>query len=98
MAVLTAATAPTAPTSPSLPLNVALSLALGTVLGVAFALLRELLDRRVRSAFDLFDAAEVPVLGMLEDTSALSKAVDGRKKRFLRRPRLAQAVREPTLG
>ena len=66
VAVLNPATPPIEPASPKILLNVVLSLFLGTMLGVGFALVMEMLDRRVRSEADLHDAIDVPVLGVLE--------------------------------
>ena len=66
VAVLNPATPPIEPASPKILLNVVLSLFLGTMLGVGFALVMEMLDRRVRSETDLQDAVDVPVLGLVE--------------------------------
>ena len=65
IAVLSAAVVPTAPASPRLRLNLALAVALGTLLGIGLALLREMTDRRVRSAYDLVAVLGAPVLGVL---------------------------------
>jgi succinoglycan biosynthesis transport protein ExoP len=66
VAVLNPATPPIEPASPKILLNVMLSLFLGTMLGIGFALVMEMLDRRVRSETDLQDAVDVPVLGLVE--------------------------------
>lgn len=63
IAVLNPAVAPVDPSSPRLLLNTALGLFLGTVLGVGFGMLAEMLDRRVRSRADLADLVQIPVLG-----------------------------------
>ena len=65
IAVLSAAVVPTAPASPRVGLNMALAVALGTLLGIGLALLREMTDRRVRSAYDLVAVLGAPVLGVL---------------------------------
>jgi uncharacterized protein involved in exopolysaccharide biosynthesis len=65
VAILNPAVAPIDPWIPRLPLNVALAIVVGGILGVGFALLAELLDRRVRSAADLSELAQVPVLGSI---------------------------------
>lgn len=65
IAVLSAAVVPTSPASPRLRLNLALAVALGTLLGIGLALLREMTDRRVRSAYDLVAVLGAPVLGVL---------------------------------
>ena len=65
IAVLSSAVVPTTPASPRLGLNMALAVALGTLLGIGLALLREMTDRRVRSAYDLVAVLGAPVLGVL---------------------------------
>lgn len=66
IAVLNPAVPPTEPASPRVLLNVILALFLGTMLGVGFGLVSEMLDRRVRSLDDLLDAGQAPVLGVIE--------------------------------
>lgn len=66
IAVLNPAVPPIEPSAPRVLLNTALSLFLGTMLGVGFGLLAEMLDRRVRSSGDLSDVARIPVLGTIE--------------------------------
>lgn len=83
VSVLSPAIPPLSPSFPKIQLNVALSIFLGTMLGVGFALLRELLDRRVRGAEDLAEAG-VPVWGALENTASLSGR-SGLKKLFFRK-------------
>jgi chain length determinant protein EpsF len=63
--LLTPATEPAEHSSPKLLLNTLLSVFLGALLAVGFALLRELLDRRVRSLEDISSSIDVPVLGTL---------------------------------
>jgi polysaccharide biosynthesis transport protein len=65
ISVLTPATEPADHSSPKLLLNTLLSVFLGTLLAVGFALVRELMDRRVRSPQDLVEALGLPVLGAL---------------------------------
>jgi capsular polysaccharide biosynthesis protein len=43
-----------------------LSVFLGTLLGLGVGLIAEMLDRRVRSAEDLVDALQAPVLGIIK--------------------------------
>jgi polysaccharide biosynthesis transport protein len=59
------ASAPTEPSSPKLLLNTVMALVLGSILAVGVTLGRELTDRRVRSAKDVEQLVEVPVLGTL---------------------------------
>jgi len=63
VALLNPAVAPIKPSGPKVMLNTALALFLGTLLGVGFTMLAEMLDRRVRSEGDLSDLLQVPVLG-----------------------------------
>ncbi|MHB1233443.1 MAG: chain length determinant protein EpsF [Burkholderiales bacterium] len=65
VAVLSSAVIPSAPASPRLGLNLALAVFLGALLGIGLALLREMTDRRVRSAYDLVAVLGAPVLGVL---------------------------------
>ncbi|HEX7645613.1 MAG TPA: chain length determinant protein EpsF [Burkholderiaceae bacterium] len=64
VAVLTPAYEPEEPSKPKILLNIVASIFLGGMLGMAVALLMELLDRRVRSEHDLADMG-IPVLGGL---------------------------------
>ncbi len=63
--VLTPASPPLEPSSPKVLLNIALSIFVGTLLAVGTALLRELMDRRVRSPQDVADAMGIAVIGVL---------------------------------
>lgn len=66
IAVLNPAIAPIAPFSPKVLLNTLVAIFLGTLLGLGFGMLAELLDRRVRSADDLAALLKAPVLGVLD--------------------------------
>ena len=66
IAVLNPAIAPQKPASPKVMLNTLLSIFLGTMLGVGFGLLAEMLDRRVRSRDDISELLEVPVFAILQ--------------------------------
>jgi protein tyrosine kinase modulator len=66
VSVLNAAIAPDRPSSPKVGLNIALSLAVGIMLGLGMVILLERADGRVRSLGDLEDAWKVPVLGELK--------------------------------
>lgn len=68
--VLNAATAPADPSKPKLFLNILVSIFLGALLAVGLALMLELANRRVRSADDLADALNLPVLGTIAHTGA----------------------------
>ncbi|MFB3977988.1 polysaccharide biosynthesis tyrosine autokinase [Microbacterium proteolyticum] len=54
---------PTAPSSPHTTVNILLGIVVGLGLGVAFAVLRSILDTRVHSLHDIEAATEAPVLG-----------------------------------
>ncbi|MEO8154205.1 MAG: chain length determinant protein EpsF [Rhizobacter sp.] len=64
-AMLNAATEPIRPSSPNLVLNSLLAVFVGAMFAVAFALLRELQDRRLRSVQDVVQALGIPVIGHL---------------------------------
>lgn len=65
VSVVRPATAPTAPSSPNIKLGLALGLLLGLVLGVGSAVLREVLDTRVRDADDVARVTDKPVIGAI---------------------------------
>ena len=89
---LSPASDPVLQSSPKLVLNTVLAIFVGGLLGLGTALLRELLDRRVRSAQDLVLALDLPVLGvMLKPTRGLLEA--RRQKRLLQRRLLGQPPR-----
>ena len=66
VAVLNPATPPQDPASPKILLNTLLSIFLGTMLGVGFGLLAEMMDRRVRSRDDISELLKVPVFAIIE--------------------------------
>lgn len=57
------ATVPTQPAAPNLPLSIALGAVVGLAAGIGVALLREVLDRRIRTLADVEKAVTAPVLG-----------------------------------
>ena len=61
--VLNPAAVPGKPSLPKIPLNIALSVVVGTMLGIGMVVLMEMLDRRVRSRGDL--NLDVPLLVVL---------------------------------
>jgi uncharacterized protein involved in exopolysaccharide biosynthesis len=65
IAVLNPAIAPLKHSSPKILLNILLSIFMGALLGIGFALVAEMFDRRVRSADDLKQLLNLPVLGEL---------------------------------
>jgi chain length determinant protein EpsF len=64
VSVLDAAIVPARPARPNIPLNMALSVVMGAMLGLAVVFFMEQFDRRVRSLDDLA-SAEVPLLAQL---------------------------------
>jgi chain length determinant protein EpsF len=88
ISVLTPASPPVDPSFPKLFLNLILSIFLGTLLGVGVALLVEMLDRRVRSARELMEAVQAPVLGVLLSDK-------GKRKRAARMGRTMRAAPAP---
>ncbi len=78
--VLNPAAEPTDPSRPKLRLNLIVALVMGSMLGVAMALLLEFADRRVRCESDLETTGDIPFLAgidRLADTSAT-----GARRRF----------------
>lgn len=96
LSILTPATEPLKPSKPRVMLNILLSIFVGTLLGVGAALALELVHRRVRSAEDLTQALELPVLAVIEPEKTggwlqFWQRLPGRLPRLfpLRRPRAA---------
>ncbi|PMC74780.1 polysaccharide biosynthesis tyrosine autokinase [Brachybacterium sp. UMB0905] len=65
LTVITPATVPTSPASPSLTRNLAIGVVLGLMAAVAMAIVRDLLDNRVRRAEDLERTFERPVIAKI---------------------------------
>jgi len=65
VALLNPAVAPRSPSHPKVALNIALSVVVGTLLGMSMAILMELLDRRVRAPSDLDHGQNAPLLAVL---------------------------------
>jgi chain length determinant protein EpsF len=63
--VLNSAVAPREPYRPKIALNIALAVAVGTMLGIGIVILSEMVDRRVRSADDLDRGLDAPLLAVL---------------------------------
>ena len=83
IAVLNAASTPTEPSRPRVLLNVLVSIFLGVLLGVGLALMLELANRRVRSADDLREALDLPVLGSIVSASGmLKRSASGKRIRM----------------
>jgi succinoglycan biosynthesis transport protein ExoP len=81
VSVLKAAPEPTSASKPKILINIILALFLGSVLGMTFGLMSELMDRRIRSFSDLEQLLKLPVLADLtqfSDSPTFSN--DGAKK------------------
>ncbi|MGZ3241775.1 MAG: chain length determinant protein EpsF, partial [Burkholderiaceae bacterium] len=73
IAILNPAVAPLHSFGPRVFINTLLSVFFGTLLGMGFAMLAEMRDRRIRSSDDLAEAVRFPVLGVM-DWSVSKKA------------------------
>jgi chain length determinant protein EpsF len=65
VALLNPAVAPRRPSTPNVALNIALSVLVGTMLGIGIVVLMEMFDRRVRSPGDLVHEQQAPLLAVL---------------------------------
>ena len=82
VAVLKAAPEPTKASKPRVLINLILACFLGTLLGVGFALLLELQDRRIRSSADIEQLLQIPVLADLSGSYS-AKAIKPAASRHL---------------
>jgi chain length determinant protein EpsF len=84
IAILNSASEPVDPSRPRIVLNVLVSIFLGLLLGLGLALIRELRNRRVRSADDLVELLGLPLLAAIPHANLrrnLSAKPFGRKQR-----------------
>jgi chain length determinant protein EpsF len=70
ISLLNAAVAPTDPSKPRVLLNALVAVILGILLGVAVAMVLELMHRRVRSHHDIFETLGLPMLGAVASTTS----------------------------
>jgi uncharacterized protein involved in exopolysaccharide biosynthesis len=84
-AILSPAVEAVRPSFPNWPLNLAIAVAVGAVLGLVIALVMEALDKRVRTEADVTDAIEVPLLAVLPHARR-PRAVTKRMRALPHRP------------
>jgi len=76
--VLNPAAVPVKPYRPRVTLNIALAVAVGTMLGISIIILMELFERRVRRREDLEGAWNTPLLGVLNSWQPAGRSLQGR--------------------
>jgi capsular exopolysaccharide synthesis family protein len=69
LTIISPASEPVVPFSPDTKMIVALGLAIGLALGLAWAVIRELVDNRIRSQKDIESVTDSPVLGEIARSS-----------------------------
>ena len=74
---LNTALAPIDPSSPKLPLNLLIAAFVGTLLGVGYAMVLELMNRRVRSSEDLMQMLDLPVLASISSNGGKRRMLGG---------------------
>ncbi|MDQ5959561.1 MAG: protein tyrosine kinase modulator [Pseudomonadota bacterium] len=92
IATLNRAFEPTEHSKPKILLNVLVSIFLGTLLGVGVALMLELGNRRVRSAEDLAEAIDLPLLAAISSTLPPPTLRETLKSFFVIRRKAPQAA------
>jgi polysaccharide biosynthesis transport protein len=93
--VAQAAPIPTSPSSPKVSRNTVLGALLGLLLGLGIAFLRERFDRRIREPKDLEAIYGLPLLGVVPESGALSRAATtSRSKRRNKRSKEALPASE----
>lgn len=73
ISILNPAIPPSEHSSPKLVLNTILAIFLGGLLGIGFALIAELRNRKIRSLDDLYEFSDIPVLAVI-DNKMLTKS------------------------
>lgn len=71
LSVFEEAAAPDAPFSPRVPLNLVIGMLLGLLVGTGYALLREMLDTRIRSQADVERTVKTSILGTFAADSSV---------------------------
>ncbi len=80
VSVLKVANPPAQPSSPRIPLNMAIGILAGLMLGLAAAIAREALDRRLRTGADVARTLRLPMLGVLPVASRSAKGSSARTR------------------
>jgi len=90
--ILHPADEPVEPSSPRLILNLFVAVFVGFPLGIGLALRREMLDHRIRLPGDVLEMLNIPLLGIIEKSSAEAEAkLPSTWARWFRRPAAAHA-------
>ncbi|HXC24805.1 MAG TPA: polysaccharide biosynthesis tyrosine autokinase [Gemmatimonadaceae bacterium] len=71
--IVDAAVIPSRPLRPNLPINLAVGLLLGLILGVTAALIKNAMDRSVRTRADVRSATGLPVIGLIPSAEAVRR-------------------------
>jgi uncharacterized protein involved in exopolysaccharide biosynthesis len=79
VSVLTLASEPTEPLTSKLFRNPWITILLGALAGIGVAFMLEMLDKRVRSAHDLTEMLQVPVLGVIENSRSRGRLTFARR-------------------
>ena len=85
IAVLNPATEPAEHSRPRIMLNLLISVFLGVLLGTGVALLLEISNRRIRSAEDLIEAIDLPVLTVISSAPSSETGLQALRGRILDR-------------
>ncbi|WP_300758137.1 chain length determinant protein EpsF [Janthinobacterium sp.] len=88
ISILNPAVPPVVPSGPKVLLNTVLAFFFGGLLGLGLSIVLEMLDRRVRSERDLFDALQIPVLGSISWQAPKRRRFKSLKSVFSSRLRL----------
>jgi polysaccharide biosynthesis transport protein len=73
ISILNPAQRPLKPAKPKVKLNILLSILLGSLLAIGSALVAELMDRRVRSTFDISETVGIPVFAVVSGLPTASR-------------------------
>jgi succinoglycan biosynthesis transport protein ExoP len=84
--VAQAAAVPTAPSSPKTGRNTVLGAILGLLLGLGVVFLIERFDRRIREPKDLEEIYQLPLLGVVPESSALARSAQRNGRAFYALP------------